>query len=89
VPRAYLADGERFVVVASNGASIGHLGGEIPGAPERPCRWERARCRSSPGSDPDEHAALRPWLTAVNPFFAQYVQITSRRIPVVLLEPRR
>src|SRR5262245_29828940 len=27
VPLAYLADGERFVVVASNGAPIGHPGG--------------------------------------------------------------
>jgi deazaflavin-dependent oxidoreductase (nitroreductase family) len=92
VPLAYLADGERFAVVASNGGS------------DRPPAWWR-NLQANPAASvqvgarvvpvvaraatPDEHAVLWPRLTAVNPFFAQYVQITSRPIPVVLLEPRR
>ena len=92
VPLAYLADGERFVVVASNGGSDRPPGwwANLRRTPERPCRWERGVVPVvARAATPDEHAVLWPRLTAVNPFFAQYVQITSRRIPVVLLEPRR
>jgi hypothetical protein len=35
-----------------------------------------------------ERSVLWPKLKAVNPFFGQYEQITARRIPVVILEPR-
>ena len=91
VPLAYLGDGERFVVVASNG-----------GADRPPAWWVNLQAHPEAtvqvgarvvpvvarAATPDEHAVLWPRLTAVNPFFAQYVQITSRRIPVVLLEPR-
>jgi deazaflavin-dependent oxidoreductase (nitroreductase family) len=37
---------------------------------------------------PAEHAVLWPRLKQINPFFAQYEQITDRRIPVVVLERR-
>jgi deazaflavin-dependent oxidoreductase (nitroreductase family) len=91
VPLAYLADGERFVVVASNG-----------GADRPPAWWTNLRARPEAivqvgarvvpvvarAATAAEHAVLWPRLTAVNPFFAQYAQITSRRIPVVVLEPR-
>jgi deazaflavin-dependent oxidoreductase (nitroreductase family) len=91
VPLAYLADGPRFVVVASNG-----------GSDRPPAWWTNLRAqpvatvqvgaRVAPVvarvATPAEHAILWPRLTAVNPFFAQYAQITSRRIPVVVLEPR-
>jgi F420H(2)-dependent quinone reductase len=92
VPLAYLADGERFVVVASNGGSdrppgwwvnlLAHSGATVQVGTRVVPVVARA-------ATPDEHAVLWPRLTAVNPFFAQYVQITSRRIPVVLLELRR
>ena len=91
VPLAYLADGERFIVVASNG-----------GADRPPAWWANLRARpeasvqigarvipvTARAATVSEHAALWPRLTAVNPFFAQYAQITARRIPVVVLEPR-
>ena len=92
VPLAYMADAGRYVVVASNGGS------------DRPPAWW-GNLRHQPealvqiGSDtvpvrareatPAEHAVLWPRLKASNPFFAQYEQITTRRIPVVMLEPRR
>jgi len=92
VPLAYLEDGDRFVVVASNGGS------------DRPPAWW-GNLRRNPNasvqvgartiavvareSTPEERAVLWPRLTAGNPFFGQYEQITSRPIPVVLLEPRR
>ncbi len=91
VPLAYLADGDRFVVVASNG-----------GADRPPAWWTNLRAQPSAtvqvGSrmlpvvarraTPAEHAELWPRLTAVNPLFAQYARITARQIPVVVLEPR-
>ena len=36
----------------------------------------------------EERGRLWPLLKQGNPFYAQYEQITARRIPVVLLEPR-
>jgi len=91
VPLAYIADGDRFVVVASNGGS------------DRPPAWW-GNLRRTPTATvqigprivqvvareatPEEHAVLWPRLTSVNPFFAQYERITTRRIPVVVLEPR-
>lgn len=91
VPLAYLADGDRFVVVASNG-----------GADRAPAWWTNLQAHPSAtvqvgarmvpvaarAATPAEHAVLWPRLTAVNPLFAQYVQITARSIPVVLLEAR-
>ena len=91
VPLAYLADGDRFAVVASNG-----------GADRPPAWWRNLQAQPAAtvqvgarlvpvvarAATSAEHAVLWPRLTAVNPFFAQYVQITSRKIPVVLLEPR-
>jgi F420H(2)-dependent quinone reductase len=91
VPLAYLADGARFVVVASNG-----------GSDRAPAWWTNLRAQPAAtvqvgarvvpvvarAATPAEHTVLWPRLTAVNPFFAQYTQITSRPIPVVVLEPR-
>jgi len=90
VPLAYVAEGGRWVVVASNG-----------GADRHPAWW--LNLRSSPratievGADrvdvqgreatEAERARLWPKLKTINPFFAQYEQITDRRIPVVILEP--
>lgn len=91
VPLAYIEDGARFVVVASNG-----------GADRAPAWW--GNLRQSPAATvqvggrrievlareatPDEHAILWPRLKSVNPFYRQYEQITARRIPVVVLERR-
>ena len=90
VPLTYMADGERWVLVASNG-----------GADRDPAWWlnlERdPRATVQVGSqtvsvtarraDPAERARLWPQLKAMNPFYAAYEQITAREIPVVILEP--
>jgi deazaflavin-dependent oxidoreductase (nitroreductase family) len=90
VALAYMADGEDFVVVASNG-----------GADRHPAWWLNLRHDphatvevgskklgvSAREATPDEHARLWPALKAVNPFYANYEQITERRIPVVVLHP--
>ncbi len=91
VPLAYLDDAGRFIVVASNGGS------------DRPPQWwgnlrhrPQAEVQVGPRTvpvvareaTPAEHAVLWPRLKAVNPFFGQYEQITTRTIPVVVLEPR-
>jgi len=89
VPLAYVADGERFVVVASNG-----------GADRHPAWWlnllanPRATVQvrhltvdvTAREATPVEHTRLWPHLKSVNPFFAQYERMTGRRIPVVVLE---
>jgi deazaflavin-dependent oxidoreductase (nitroreductase family) len=91
VPLAYVEDAGRFVVVASNG-----------GADRPPAWWTNLRARPDatvevgPRTIPvrareataAEHAVLWPRLKQGNPFFAQYEQITARRIPVVILERR-
>jgi deazaflavin-dependent oxidoreductase (nitroreductase family) len=91
VPLAYVADGDRWVVVASNG-----------GADRHPAWWLNLRHapRATIEVGPDrvdvtareanetERARLWPELKAINPFFGQYEQITDRRIPVVILERR-
>ena len=91
VPLAYIEDGDRFVVVASNG-----------GSDRPPAWWGNLRQRSDAlvelggtkipvvareASD-EERARLWPELKRVNPFYGEYEQITSRRIPVVILSRR-
>jgi deazaflavin-dependent oxidoreductase (nitroreductase family) len=91
VPLAYIEDGDRFVVVASNG-----------GSDRPPAWWGNLRHRPEAvvelGSTTlpvvareatdEERARLWPHLKAVNPFYGQYEQITTRRIPVVVLSRR-
>ena len=92
VPLTYMADGDRYVLVASNG-----------GADRDPAWWlnleasPRARVQVGPRTlavvahraDAAERARLWPRLKAMNPFYAAYEQITAREIPVVVLEPAR
>jgi deazaflavin-dependent oxidoreductase (nitroreductase family) len=91
VPLAYIEDAGRFVVVASNGGS------------DRPPAWwgnlrHRPEAKVEIGSEviavvgrestDAERSVLWPRLKQGNPFFGQYEQITTRHIPVVLLERR-
>ena len=89
-PLVYFEDGERLVLVASNGGQARdpqwwtnlqtdpHARVELGGAPRR----VRARL-----ARPDERARLWPRVKRENPFYARYEKTTSREIPVVLLEP--
>jgi deazaflavin-dependent oxidoreductase (nitroreductase family) len=91
VPLAYIEDAGRYVVVASNGGADrppawwGNLRHDPNATVEVGARTVAVRAREA---TPAERGVLWPRLTTVNPFFAQYEQITSRRIPVVILEPR-
>jgi deazaflavin-dependent oxidoreductase (nitroreductase family) len=90
VPLTYLPDGRTFVIVASNG-----------GADRAPAWWlnlrhtPRARIQvgrqtievSASEADADERRRLWPLLTAYNPVYDSYTQITDRPIPVVVLRP--
>src|SRR5439155_6858562 len=92
VPLTYMADGERFVLVASNG-----------GADRHPAWWlnlertPRATVQVGPRTiavvahraDGTERARLWPRLKEMNPFYAAYERITVREIPVVVLAPAR
>jgi deazaflavin-dependent oxidoreductase (nitroreductase family) len=91
VPLAYIEDAGRWIVVASNG-----------GADKPPAWWVNLRhepaavveigSRRIPvvarETTDEERSRLWPRLKQVNPFYAQYEQITARRIPVVVLAPR-
>jgi len=92
VPLTYMADAERYVLVASNG-----------GADRHPAWWlnlarnPRATVQVGPQTldvvahraDAAERAVLWPRLKTMNPFYAQYERITEREIPVVVLTPAR
>jgi len=90
VALAYMADGERFVVVASNGGADRHpawwlnLRTNPHATVEVGSRKLEVRAREATA---EEHARLWPALKTVNPFFANYEKITERRIPVVVLSP--
>jgi deazaflavin-dependent oxidoreductase (nitroreductase family) len=91
VPLAYMEDAGRFVVVASNGGSDRapawwlNLRQQPAATVEIGPRTLPVRAREA---TPDEHAVLWPRLKLGNPFYGQYEQITPRKIPVVILEPR-
>jgi F420H(2)-dependent quinone reductase len=91
VALAYLADGDDWVLVASNGGS------------DHPPAWwlnlkAEPRATIQVGSETievvasdaegDERARLWGLLTRYNPPYAAYEQMTSRRIPVVVLRRR-
>lgn len=90
VALAYLADGDDFVVVASNGGADRHpqwwlnLRTDPHATVEVGDRKVQVAAREA---SCDEHARLWPALKAVNPFYANYEQITDRQIPVVILHP--
>ncbi|HJQ82598.1 MAG TPA: nitroreductase family deazaflavin-dependent oxidoreductase [Candidatus Binatia bacterium] len=92
VPLTYMADGERFVLVASNGGSDRHPAWWL-NLREQPHATVQVGSRTlavvAHQADAVERARLWPKLKAMNPFYAAYERITSREIPVVVLEPVR
>ena len=86
----FLAEGERLAVVASK------LGSDrdpawwrnLQATPEAEVRLgpRRRRVRAREAT-PEERAALWPRFVAAYPNYARYEERTSRRIPIVLLEP--
>jgi F420H(2)-dependent quinone reductase len=87
-PLLYLADGDDYAIVASNG-----------GAPKHPAWWlnlrerpeatvevggRKARVRAEEAG-PEEKARLWPKLVEMYPSYADYQKKTKREIPVVVL----
>jgi deazaflavin-dependent oxidoreductase (nitroreductase family) len=89
-PLIYLADGERIVIVASQGGLPRHpLWYEnLVAQPEvrfrTPGGERRYRARTA---NPAEKAALWPRLVAIYRDYDDYQKRTEREIPVVVLEP--
>jgi deazaflavin-dependent oxidoreductase (nitroreductase family) len=89
-PLLTLEDGDRWVVVASNGGTE-----QIPGwwfnlqaRPETTLQAGRIRHRvRARQATPEETEKLWPRLTDVYEYFDAYQDRTQRTIPVVLLEP--
>ena len=91
VALTYVPDGRDYVVVASNG-----------GADRDPAWWLNLAARPEAtvqvgkdvipivahAADAVERARLWPLLTAANPFYKRYEELTDRPIPVVILRPR-
>lgn len=90
VPLLYLADGNDFIVVASQGGRPQHpawylnLEADAFGAVEIGARCFPVSARRV---SEDEKSELWPRLVKVYPLFDEYQRRTTRRIPVVRLSP--
>ena len=89
-PIQFMADGDRYVVVASNGGSDRHPGWwlNLRREPRATVQVKSAR-RSVRAEEatPSEKAELWPRLTELYRGYAVYQGATSRQIPVVILHP--
>jgi deazaflavin-dependent oxidoreductase (nitroreductase family) len=89
-PLAYVRDGDRFVLCASNGGSPRHPGwyhnlratgrAEVQVGPEQ-------LAVSAKTADPTERSRLFPRFVQMYKGYAGYEQKTSRQIPLVVLTP--
>jgi deazaflavin-dependent oxidoreductase (nitroreductase family) len=90
VPLTYLADGDTFVLVASNGGADRHPSWwlNLRAAPDATVQvGGRHVAVVAREANAEEHARLWPRLKSMNPFYGMYEQLTARRIPVVILRP--
>jgi F420H(2)-dependent quinone reductase len=91
-PLAYVRDGDRFVLCASNGGSPKH-----PGWYHNLCATGRAEIQvgaehfavGARTADPTERSRLFPRFVEMYQGYAGYERKTSRQIPLVLLTPER
>ncbi len=89
-PLCYLADGERFVVVASNGGMDWYPAWwlNLLHDPHATVHVRRASSGVvARAATPEERAQLWVRLTAVAPGYLAYERRTSREIPLGILEP--
>jgi deazaflavin-dependent oxidoreductase (nitroreductase family) len=90
-PLLYLADGERLVVVASNGGAPRHpawfLNLEATPQAEVQLRRDHRPVRGRQATA-EERKSYWPQLVAIYRSYDSYQRRTSREIPVVVLEPR-
>jgi deazaflavin-dependent oxidoreductase (nitroreductase family) len=89
-PLLYLEDGERVIIVGSQGGMAKHpqwfLNLTQNPAVEVQIGSQQRKMRARV-ANPAEHAALWPRLVALYADFATYQAWTDRAIPVVILEP--
>ena len=89
-PLAAFADGEDWIVVASNNGQDRHPAWflNLQAQPEARIRLGREeRGVRAHVADAEERARLWPWLKERNPPYATYEGRTEREIPVVILRP--
>jgi len=91
-PLACFADGDDWVVVASNGGQDHHpawfLNLEACADAQIQVGSEQRAVRAQV-AEGAERARLWPWLVERNPIYGRYAKRTGRRIPVVVLRPAR
>jgi len=91
VPLLYLADGDDFILVASQGGAPRHPGWFLNLAADPSAEMQIGARRipvTAHEAGPEERALLWPRLVALYPAYDQYQLRTARRIPVVRLRPR-
>jgi deazaflavin-dependent oxidoreductase (nitroreductase family) len=89
IPLVYLEDGDRIIVVASQGGlpSNPQWYGNLQANPQVQVRiGRRTRQMSARAANADERAALWPRLVEMYADFASYASWTEREIPVVICE---
>lgn len=89
-PLAVVPDGDRFVVIASNGGADTHPDWyhNLVADPHVQIQYgDTVRGMLARVAGPDERQALWDRAVAVNPGFAKYQLKTDREIPVVICEP--
>ena len=89
-PILYLEDGDRVVIVGSQGGMAKHPQWflNLTQNPEVKVQiGRRARTMRARVANPEEHAALWPRLVALYADFATYQAWTERVIPIIILEP--
>jgi F420H(2)-dependent quinone reductase len=90
VALCYLADGDRFVVVASNGGTARYPAWWLNLSHTPRATIEVGRTRSTVttrDASPEERARLWAELTAIAPGYLKYEARTTRPIRLVILEP--
>ncbi len=90
LPLFYLADGDRLVLVASNGGTARHPLWWLNLLAHPQARVQVGRRKLSMKAEqanPEERGRLWPLLTAMYPGYADYQKRAPREIPVVILSP--
>ncbi|MBI3744229.1 MAG: nitroreductase family deazaflavin-dependent oxidoreductase [Chloroflexi bacterium] len=92
LPLGYLADGDRYVLVASKGGAPAHPDWflNMMAKPEVIVRHgRRDQAMVARQASLEEKASLWPRLLKIYPPYQDYQKKTSRDIPVVILEPKQ
>lgn len=91
IPLLYVPDGERLVVVASNGGAPSHPAWylNLKASPEVAVQVRRHRnAMVARDANPEERERYWPQLVAIWGPYTSYQAKTEREIPIVVLEPQ-